>query len=183
MILYILRHAQTRIDQARPAHEWHLSPEGVVAANELAHSLVFKNIDCIYASAEPKAQETAKPFSELFDLRINTHSGLNELYRGEDTSLSQDEYLSNIRCILQFPPIQVEGWESPALALSRFANAVSDIESEEYDSVLIVSHGLVLSLFFSSLLNIHESLYERWRKLRFLSWGQISNGIVLRDLV
>jgi len=78
----------------------------------------------------------------------------------------------------------MHGWETALHALCRFTGVLEEIASEEEDRrILIVSHGCVLSLYFADLLNSLDNVYERWRKIRFCSWGKVESGKVLKDII
>jgi broad specificity phosphatase PhoE len=65
----------------------------------------------------------------------------------------------------------------------RFSNAVEEIISgSNANDLLIVAHGIVLTLYFAKLEGRLDRAFERWKKLRFLDWGITSNGRVVRDI-
>jgi len=167
----------------KPAHEWELTSEGELSASKLASTNVFGEIDAIYTSTERKAQQTAHPFTKNSGIDPYAHPGLDELYRGTNSSLSNEIYLRYVQDTLRNPPSPVQGWETPTDALRRFKEAIDEIETTQLSNVLVVSHGLVMTLYFANILNLDDYMYERWRRLRFLAWGQISQGNVVRDIV
>ncbi len=178
----ILRHAETAIDRATPAINWHLTEDGRFRSYSHAETGIFDDVTSIYSSSEQKAISTVMPFAQRLGLEVETLYNLNELDRGLGPSLSKDEYLRNVRDVLSFPSRPVEGWENPEDALSRFRNAIESISHNDID-VLVISHGLVMSLYFAECLGQRKLAFERWRKLEFLSWGAISSGKVLKDIV
>ncbi|MFW9909487.1 MAG: histidine phosphatase family protein [Candidatus Thorarchaeota archaeon] len=179
----MLRHAETMLELSIPTRNWALSEAGMASARAVAESGVFDNVSSIYSSTECKAIETARPIAERLNLDINTDSRLDELNRGTGSTDSFTNYHSLVEQILSFPPILVVGWEDPSLALKRFQSAIEDISKKESRRALVVSHGIVITLFFSHLLSIRASAFHRWFQLRFLDWGEISQGYVTKDIV
>ncbi len=180
--LIILRHAQTTIDFATPVSEWNITNRGMQDAQSIADTGVFDNVLRIYSSPEKKALSTAIPFAKRLGINVISKSGLAELDRGNEFHESKEQYVRCVNSVLSFPPEQVEGWESPHHALERFSQTIENIELEDEQS-LIVSHGIVMSLYFADCLNIREKSFQRWKNLTFLAWGKISQRQVLKDIV
>ena len=76
------------------------------------------------------------------------------------------------------------GWESSNKALSRFKGTIEEID-EKYKgkNILIVSHGTVLTLYFSDLLGKMENSMKRWEEIRFCAFGMVKNKKVIKDIV
>ncbi len=182
-LIHLLRHAETRLDSNVPADRWHISEEGMESARILASSGVFDEVDMIVTSDENKALETAEPFAKRIDAEIIRNSSFNELDRGTGPFTSREEYLERVRTALGAPESSTSGWEVAANALGRFTKGIDAFESGTgARSILLVSHGLVLSLYFAHLLNAKD-VYERWRRLGFCYWGTVRGGKVLKDIV
>ncbi|MFX1416190.1 MAG: histidine phosphatase family protein [Promethearchaeota archaeon] len=182
-LIHLLRHAETKLDPSVPADRWHVSEVGMESAEVLASSGVFDSVDMIVTSAEDKAFETAVPFAKRIDVEITRDSSFNELNRGTGPLTSPEEYLERVRTALGDPESSTSGWETAVNALGRFKQGIDAVGSETgARSILLVSHGLVLSLYFAHLLN-KEEVYERWRRLGFCSWGTVRDGKVLKDIV
>ncbi|MFX0044435.1 MAG: histidine phosphatase family protein [Candidatus Hermodarchaeota archaeon] len=182
-LIHLLRHAETKLDPGVPADRWHISEVGAGSAQVLASSGVFDNVDMIVTSAEDKAYETALPIAKRIDADITRNSSFNELNRGTGPFTSHEEYLERVHSALSVPESSICGWETAANALRRFEQGIHNIESETAArSLLLVSHGLVLSLYFAHLLGTEE-VYKRWRRLDFCSWGTVRNSRVVKDIV
>ena len=182
-LIHLLRHAETKLDPSALADRWHISEKGAESALVLASGGVFDNVDLIITSAEDKAFETAVPFARRIDADITRNPSFNELNRGTGPFTSPEEYLERVRIALSDPESSSSGWETAADALRRFEQGIHTIESRTgAHSLLLVSHGLVLSLYFAHLLKT-EKVYERWRRLGFCSWGTVRNGRVVKDIV
>ncbi|MFW9797654.1 MAG: histidine phosphatase family protein [Candidatus Thorarchaeota archaeon] len=182
--LYFLRHAETKVDLSIPAREWQITAEGARLTRELASSETLSAIDGIIHSSEEKTKQTAEIFAEGLEVQMYQLSGLDELVREHQGKLTEEEYTEKVYRTLSDPEGNVPGWESGASALRRFEDSVKKVDIMFHrKNVLIVSHGLVLILYFSKLKNLEAIAYERWKQLEFLAWGLVREGRVLVDIV
>ncbi|NHI83088.1 MAG: histidine phosphatase family protein [Candidatus Thorarchaeota archaeon] len=181
--LYLLRHAHTQIDSRLPASSWVLSEEGIRQA-KAARASIGLGFDRIYSSEERKAIQTAEFFLSSSEEEIVATSLLNELNRDKGSSLSSDDYFKAVETTLANPHCSVHNWESAQSAHERFLQAIRQIDNENLNApILIVSHGLVLSIYFAKALGQIEAVYERWKKLRFCSWGIVENKNIIKDII
>jgi broad specificity phosphatase PhoE len=181
--LYFLRHAETTIDPSLPIREWSVTPAGLLQTHELAASEVFDKIEGIVHSSEKKAQQTADVFAKHLDVELYELTEFDELHR-QQSILSSQEYRARVRTTLTDWDRGVPGWESGSEALRRFAEGVKRINIMFYcRNLLVVTHGLVLTLYFCELRNLQSIAYERWTQLPFLAWGLVREGRVLIDLI
>ncbi|MHA1908473.1 MAG: histidine phosphatase family protein [Candidatus Thorarchaeota archaeon] len=178
----ILRHAETKINIHVPVENWFLTDEGIRKSQELADTGMFDDIDRIFTSNDYKTHATALPVAERLGLDIEQVPNLSELYRGASPLMSDEDYLDCVSNVLSFPPQQVGSWENPENALQRFRTSIEEI-SQKGANTLVVSHGLVISLFFADRLGQRNLAFERWKRLGFLSWGIVSKGEVRQDIV
>ena len=179
------RHALTRIDHTKPADQWILSEEGMQAAKRIFTSGEFDDIDIIYASTEKKAIQTAYYLSKKLEKEIIADSRLNELNRGHDFKDSQKDYEETVSKVFLQMNTRVGRWESANQASIRFQKTIEEI-NKKYNNkkILVVSHGIVLSLYFAKLLEIPTSdLFDRWKSLLFCDWGIVKAGKVIKDMV
>ncbi len=181
--IVFLRHAETLIDPDLPASEWHLSPSGRSESYELAASGILGEVDAIVSSDEMKTIETAEPFAKMFGLEIDHDHDFRELNRDASPFLTREEYLSCVQVVLKNQFARPNGWECAADALARTKMGVQQTMSQ-YGSkrVLVVSHGLVLTLYFADLYATMHEAFDRWNRLPFCGWGVVSNNRVLRDI-
>jgi broad specificity phosphatase PhoE len=182
--LYFLRHAETKVVLSKPARDWSITKAGASLAKELATSVKFSEIDGIIHSSEGKAKQTAEAFAEGLDVQMYQLSGLDELARNHEGKLNDEEYRERVHRAFSEPEKSVPGWESAASALKRFEDAVRKVDIMFHQkNVLIVSHGLVLTLYFCKLKGFEGIAYERWKQLKFLAWGLVRDGRALVDIV
>jgi broad specificity phosphatase PhoE len=182
--IYLIRHAETKIDRSTPARNWPITPDGKQKSKELAATEAFGVIDGIVHSSEKKAHQTADAFAEGLNVQMYELSGLDELKREHEGKLTDEEYRTRVRDTLQNMDESVIGWESGASALRRFESAVKKVNIMFHQkNILVVTHGIVLTAYFCKLKNFQSIAYERWSQLKFLSWGMVRDGRVLIDLV
>ena len=182
--IYFLKHAETAIDPSIPAHEWSITPNGLQQAHELAKSEVFGKIEGIVHSSEKKAWQTAIVFAEELEVEIYEVPEIAELRRHHGRHLSNVEYRRLVQQTLIDWDHNVHGWESGTEALHRFVEGVKRINIMFYSrNILVVSHGLVLTLYFCQLRDFQSIAYERWTQMPFLAWGLVRDGRVLIDII
>ena len=181
--IVFLKHAETLVDPDSPASEWHLAPLGRSESYELAASGILGKVDAIVSSDEMKTIETAEPFAKMFGLEIERNHDFRELNRDASPFLTREEYLSCVQVVLKNQFARPNGWECAADALTRTKRGVQQAMSK-YSSkrVLVVSHGLVLTLYFADLQATMHDVFDRWNRLPFCGWGVVSNNRVLRDI-
>jgi broad specificity phosphatase PhoE len=182
--LYFLRHAETKVNLSKPARDWPITKKGAALARELAKSERFSEINGIIHSSETKAKQTAEAFAEGLDVQMYQLSGLDELARNHEGKLNDEEYRERVHRTLREPEKSVPGWESGTSALKRFEDAVRKVDIMFHQkNVLIVSHGIIMTLYFCKLKGFEAIAYERWGQLKFLAWGLVLDNRVLVDIV
>lgn len=182
--IYLLRHAETKVDLSKPARNWPITPEGKQKCKELASTEAFGFIEGIVHSSEKKARQTADAFAEDLNVQMYELSSLDELKREHEGKLTDEEYRARARDALQNMDENVVGWESGTSALKRFESAVRKVDIMFHQkNILVVSHGIVLTAYFCKLKNFQSIAFERWTQLKFLSWGLIKDGRLLIDIV
>ncbi|MHA2179704.1 MAG: histidine phosphatase family protein [Candidatus Thorarchaeota archaeon] len=182
--IYFLRHGLTSIIPGIAPSKWPISDEGRRHASKIASSGIFDEIEVVVSSMEEKAYETAVPVSSRLGLPILTDPAFNELDRDRGGFMSLASYSDTVHRVLVEPSFEVSGWELSGAALERFQEGIDKMEKgHESENVLIVSHGIVLTLFFSHLLGLSDESPSRWDALGFCSWGLVRKRKVVRDIV
>ena len=182
--IYLLRHAETKIDSSKSTRDWEITESGMFATKELAKSQVFSKIEGIVHSSENKARMTADIIAKEVGADTYELEEFDELKRDHKESLTNVEYRALVRGALTDWGQPVQGWESGEDALARFMEGIRRTNMMFYDkNILVVSHGIVLTLYFSSLTHFWKIAFERWAQLKFLSWGLVRDDNVLIDIV
>jgi len=178
-----LRHAKTKKDPLKHATQWELEEDALEVLNTHIQDDVFKDVDMVITSTEPKAIATAKPIAKHSGLEITSQDSFNEIKREEDF-LTDKEFLIQKQTQLESLDTAVGGPESGRKALQRFEHGLQLLEEMHTDkTMVIVSHGTVLSLYFASLLGTLGTVFERWGQLKFCAFGVVKGKKVIRDIM
>ncbi|MBD3157597.1 MAG: hypothetical protein GF309_02300 [Candidatus Lokiarchaeota archaeon] len=181
--LIFLRHCESELDFNIPVSQWSLSAKGKQHAKKLASSGQFDDVETIIASEEKKAHQTAQPIAKRNSLSIMELPNFNELNRDVATPLTKNEYEKSVKLAFEKPHEGVHGWETTSSALKRFTRGVEEVKKRQETKILLVSHGIILTLYFGVLTQQMDQLFNRWKKLTFGACGIIEDGNVVRDIV
>ena len=183
--LILVKHSVPEIEAERPANTWRLSEQGQMRARRLAEHLERFAPEILVSSNEPKAQETAGILSRHFQLDLQILPELHEHDRTNVPYLPHDRFQASIRDFFQKPDELVFGKETADQAHTRFYEAVHLVLNEHRGkTVIIVTHGTVISLFVSRLTG--SSALELWNMLGLPSFVAIdlgSNTLVVRNTI
>jgi broad specificity phosphatase PhoE len=145
---------------------------------------MFTKIEAVIHSSERKAKQTADVFAERLRANLYEIPEFNELGRPAGPLLSNREYRLYVRETLTDWEHNHHGWESGRDALQRISSAVEQVNITFHDkTILVVTHGIILTLYFSQLLNLQSTAFERWTRMPFLAWGLARDGHVLIDII
>lgn len=183
--LVLVKHSVPRVQAQDPANTWELSEEGRVRAHRLAEQLETFTPEVIVSSDEPKAKETAEILARQFQLDVQILPDLHEHDRSNVPFLSYDGFQVSIREFFQKPDELVFGRETADQAYKRFYRTVHSILKENRNkTVVIVTHGTVISLFVSRLTG--SSDLELWNTLglpSFIAMDLSSNTLIVRNTI
>lgn len=162
--LIFVRHSLVDRVDGVPARKWNLSGTGRIRARGLVDKLIEFRPEVIVSSDEPKAEQTAEIVSECLGLKYSVEKNLHEHDRRQVPYLTNDEFQSLVQEFFTKPDTLVFGNETANQALLRFRGAVNLVlDSSDTKTILIVSHGTVISLFVSWLTG--QSGYSFWKEL------------------
>jgi len=188
--LILLRHAEPQIQIELAPSQWGLSSDGKSQAVKLALSGVFNDVDVFISSTEPKAFQTAALVALRQKKTVDRNPLFNELNRDGGFYLTSSQYKIAVHTVLKDNSYKIDGWETATGALNRFKRGIEDVLAK-YDSqrVLITTHGIVLTLFFSYLLEVETNIpipeiaLVRWDELKYGSWGIVKDNKVVKDIL
>lgn len=170
--LILVKHSASEIKEDRPANTWKLSDEGQLLAHRLAEQLESFAPEVILSSNEPKAKETADIVASRLQLNVKIVPDLHEHDRSNVPYLSRDAFQASIRDFFEKPDELVFGSETANQACARFYRTVHSVLNEHVnETIVIVTHGTVISLFVSRLTG--SSDLELWNKLGLPSFAAI----------
>lgn len=183
--LILVKHSLPEIVKNLSAREWKLSELGRERAQRLAERLKSFQPEVIVCSSEPKAKETAEIIAKAHQLDLRVVDGLHEHDRSNIPYQTKDEFQSAIREFFQKPDRLVYGKETANQAHTRFEQTVlSILNFHPNETVLIVAHGTVISLFVSRLTGISDlGLWNELGLPAFLVIDLGSNSILVKENV
>lgn len=162
--LILVKHSMPDIKQDLPAREWRLSEEGVERARQLTERLSEYQPQVLVSSPESKAVETAGMIARKHQLTLNIFRDLHEHDRSNVPYLSKQDFEKAVREFFTFPDKLVFGIETADQAYERFSDAVQLIlKIYKGKTIVVVSHGTVISLFVSRLTGMSD--YSLWKEL------------------
>lgn len=147
--LVLVRHARVRLDPDVPPQIWELTDEGRADAERLARLAVLDGLEVVVTSPEPKARATAEPIARAAGVELRIERDLREAERGASPVDDRDGFVKRVDDWLGGTP--VPGWEERDLAAVRIVACVERLLAESSDSLVLVSHGTVLSLYLAWL--------------------------------
>jgi len=181
--IIFLRHADTQKDPNLNAALWDLSDDGKKQAEDVANISIMDEVDKIYVSEEKKTSLTALPLTDKLQKEPVVLSEFNEVKRG-DKFLTKEEFEAEKVKQLEDLEYPAFGGESGNDALARFKKGVDSVSKENAGkTILVVTHGTVLNIYFVDLLDTYDTLPERWKQTGFCSYGVIEDGKVTKDII
>jgi len=163
--LVFIRHSQTQPIPDIPSRLWRLTADGRRRCIALARQLIAYNLDVIVTSEEPKAMETGELVAQRLGILCQVKANLHEHERETAPYFgSREEFLGAVNNFFSKPAELVFGNETALQAGERFEGAVESVlTSYPQENIAIVTHGTVLSLFVSKLVEVDA--FSFWRSL------------------
>ncbi len=161
-LLYLIRHARSQM-MGDEIERWPLSEEGKRETGVLARQNFWREIELIFSSPEPKALLTAKPSAHRWGIPLEVVNCLHELHRPR---LVQDYDMTVARLFAE-PETVIAGMEPATQAAERITHCLKELVASHPEQTLaVVSHGLILTLFLAQLENRRPTVSE-WRAIPF----------------
>jgi broad specificity phosphatase PhoE len=164
--IYFLRHFKPHMDKCKPVAEWGLDKEGKAEMQKLLNQDRFKDLKNVLTSPEPKAKISAEAFHKKYGIPITLVSEVSEVDRSKAGYIEGD-YTRIVESYLTESEDFEYDWEDINQVKERIKKFVKILENKEFN-VLVVSHGMYLSLMLSEYFN--KEVVEFWKNLKF---GQI----------
>ncbi|MCA0456089.1 MAG: histidine phosphatase family protein [Chloroflexi bacterium] len=164
--LVLVRHAASQPQPGTSAHNWQLANAGHDQCRLLADRLRPYNIRHIITSDEPKAVQTGTLLaSYLGDLPLSQAADLRETHRKTAPFFADETaFREAIATAMHQPQKLLYGEETFEAARLRFSAAVDRLTSAHPDeTIALVSHGTILSLFLAHRMNVPP--YSIWSLL------------------
>ncbi len=153
MRLILIRHGETQsnvdrlLDTAHPGAP--LTAKGLQQAHDLAESVAHEDIDALFVSTLPRAQQTAAPLAEKRGLQSVVVEGIHEISAGVEEM--NPDWRAYVGMLESWSPenmdAKLEDGESAREFMGRFDSAIATIEAHGHSSVAVVSHGAALRVW------------------------------------
>jgi broad specificity phosphatase PhoE len=174
--LILIKHSQPLIKHDIPANQWYLFETGRLRCIKLAERLASYKPEVIVSSTEPKSIETAQIIASHFKLSNMIADELYEHKRETVPYTNREHFNAEISRFFDQPDRQVFGEETADQIYLRFSSAISKlIEQNTSQSLFIVAHGTVISLWVSRKIGI--SPYPFWKSLGLPSFVVITKPV------
>lgn len=171
--LILVKHSLPVLEPDVPSREWRLGDVGRARCLPLAEQLAAYRPAFIGASAEPKATETARIVADLLSIPVSVWVGIHENDRTALGWLGRDELEVRIARFFAEPDTLVMGNETANQTHARFSAAVQEVCDEHpADTIVIVAHGTVITLFISRLVGVEP--FPLWQRLGLPSFIALS---------
>ncbi len=158
----LIRHALPEVIRGLSSKLWALSESAKEDCVLLAHALPPDLAPMVLSSGQPKVDETAAVIALRRGLRVHVDPRVAEVdqpdawFDGDYRAVAAD-YLRGAN---------PHGWEGPEAVATRFAAAVEEaLAANETGDLVVVDHGLALSLYLAS--NVAIDLVPFWQALTF----------------
>lgn len=154
--IYLVRHCKATGQEPQAQ----LTDDGVQKAVELAEFFKHKNIEYIISSPFVRAINTIKPLGDLIKKEVHIEDCLQERILSTTPLANWMEKLEETYCDFN---LKFEGGESSNEALKRGLKVVEKMLVRPERTILIVTHGALLSLLIKQYNN--DFGFEDWKLL------------------
>lgn len=162
--LYLIRHSEVIVESGTAPEQWHLSETGRKKAAALAEYEHWTGVHTVYHSPQPKTKETAAFICAHTGAAAKEMAGLGEVWMNGGF-LEHEHFVQRIGDYLR--GTNEDDFESFTAATDRIVTSILHIVRQlNGESAAIVSHGRILSVFFSYLLGRRVTV-EEWQSMRF----------------
>ncbi len=173
--IILVRHAHTA--QVGPdAKTWPLSEHGRTEAARLARWSGWRGVTAIVTSSEAKAMQTADAITGAHP-HLVTLSAMEALGEVDRRGTFVTDYEGAVADFFAMPDAAPHGWEPAADARARITAAIAHaVAPYPAASVAIVSHGLALTLYLSTLVGGPPADVAHWRTIPFTAVARVARS-------
>jgi broad specificity phosphatase PhoE len=176
--LTYVRHAMPTVEDGVDPADWHLADATRDHVRAWADRLeVGERIGALVASTEPKAIETAEAIADRWSAAVATDARLREATR----PWIGTGYRALAHRYLRGEPL--DAWEPHEAVAARVAAAVADAHAAASgEPVVIVGHGLALSIHLGDRLGADFDPETFWSRLAFPDAWALDGEVLHRSL-
>lgn len=163
--LYLIRHAQTKVDPSMDSELWQLEPSAKKVCQSLAKTLELSGITRVVSSDMPRARETGRVIAKHLTIPCQTAPNLHEHERTGVPFMGEEIWLKTVTSFFTHQDKLVFGKETAVQVRERFDKAVKEVlERYPNEKLAICSHGTVMSLFIAYYNPV--DILEFWQTLK-----------------
>jgi broad specificity phosphatase PhoE len=183
--IIFLRHAKVKKELGSPSEKWVLSEEGIKIIENIVATGIFDDVEVIISSAQKMCIQTSYFLADRLGKEIITNSDLDEIGKGTIFIEHPEDYKQQVKEVFENPNESINEWEPANSALKRFQRGMEKIYRDySHRKILIVSHGIVMNLYFNYLLKeSQDKLLTRYLALKSCAWGRVVGTKVERDFI
>ena len=175
--VFVIRHAETEVVPNLPSTQWKLKEGSFDAIKTMLKGVEITDVQTIYYSPLVKAEHTALIISEIFGIALEQRQCLREVERYFNFI---DEETFRTRVAEYFSGGEGRNFESHSTARDRIISCLKSlIAGASGKSILIVSHGMIISILYSHLIGVSIGCRD-WQKIKMpdLSILDMDNNVV-----
>lgn len=165
LIIQFIRHMETEMNQKgilQGSIDSSLSKHGIEESYKFVDNNSFFDVDAVYCSDLGRAKFLAKLISDKTNKELVIDKRLNEISLGEWQGLTWSEVMIKYEDFLKdwfkdSANIPAPGGESYLDLRNRVNQFIDDLKENNYNKVIVVSHGALIKTLVCSLLDIDLS--------------------------
>jgi 2,3-bisphosphoglycerate-dependent phosphoglycerate mutase len=142
-VLYLVRHCEAAGQQPEAG----LTAVGMAQAERLARVLAAHPIERLVSSPFARARQSLEPLARLLGLPVDLDERLRERVLGDQP---RADWLACLHETFADPDRRFGAGETTREATARAVAALADLESDDRDHVVVVSHGNLTTLLLRS---------------------------------
>lgn len=157
-LIYLVRHAQCigNVEKRLTGyHDYELTEEGKIQAQNLAEYLRDVKFDCIFSSPFKRTVNTVRPIAEMQGLEIETYRDLSEMNFGSYDGYTWEEVDKLDKTILHNSQKEIMGipkQEKTEHVQERMMSVIKNLAEENLNkTILICSHGISIEAFLRGI--------------------------------
>lgn len=157
-LIYLVRHAQCigNVEKRLTGyHDYELTEEGKIQAQNLAEYLRDVKFDCIFSSPFKRTVNTVQPIAEMQGLEIEIYRDLSEMNFGSYDGYTWEEVDKLDKTILHNSQKEIMGipkQEKTEHVQERMMSVIKNLAEENLNkTILICSHGISIEAFLRGI--------------------------------
>ncbi|MEN3007451.1 histidine phosphatase family protein [Pseudothermotoga sp.] len=168
--IFLIRHAKTDWNDLglwQGNTDVPLNEAGFEQAKKIAQKLSKQHVEVIYTSPLLRARQTAFVISEMLNVPLFVDERLREceisLWNGLTMQETLERYYNEYTLWSTQPSVEIEGVESLQKVQDRFLRFVEEIIKKSFESVVVVSHALILRTFICWVLKLPLTEHKNFK--------------------